>query len=136
MSELTRDSALEFLADYITNNKINYVGGEFEREDNNERFILVVSKESALKNLTEENQRLTAIATKHATRADELHEALKSTNKELYFLINELNKYRTKDVRCDQLDPPELHDMETCHLNAILLDKSRIEAEKSDGICN
>ena len=82
--------------------------------------------------LQEENQRLTEIATKHATRADELYEALESTNKELYFLINEVNKYRAKDVRCDQLDPPELHDMETCHLNAVLLDKSRIEAEQDD----
>lgn len=87
-------------------------------------------------NLAEENQRLTDIATNHAMRADELYEALESTNKELYFLINEINKYRTKDVRCDQLDPPELHDMETCHLNAVLLDKSRIEEEKGDGICN
>lgn len=86
--------------------------------------------------LKKENQRLTAIATNHATRADEFYDALESTNKELYFLINELNKYKTKDVRCDQLDPPELHDMETCHLNAVLLDKSRIEAEKGDGICN
>lgn len=76
MSELTRDLALEFLADYITNNEINYVGGEFEREDSKEKFLVVVSKESALKNLTEENQRLTVIATKHATRADELYEAL------------------------------------------------------------
>lgn len=80
-------------------------------------------------NLVEENQRLTAIAAKHEARADELYEALESTNKELYFLINELNKYRTKDVRCDQLDPPELHDMETCHLNAALLEKLRTEAD-------
>lgn len=85
--------------------------------------------EAEVKELQEENQRLTAIATKHATRADELYEALESTNKELYFLINEVNKYRTKDVRCDQLDPPELHDMETCHLNAALLEKLRTEAD-------
>lgn len=82
--------------------------------------------------LQEENQRLTEIATKHATRADELYEALETTNKELCFVINELNKYKTKDFRCDQLDPPELHDMETCHLNAALLQKPTISISNDD----
>lgn len=79
-----------------------------------------------------EHDSLVEIATKHATRADELYEALESTNKELYFVINELNKYKTKDIRSDQLDPPELHDMETCHLNAVLLQKPTISVSNDD----
>lgn len=74
-----------------------------------------------LTSLANENERL-------RSERDELHKALESTNKELYFVINELNKYKTKDFRCDQLDPPELHDMETCHLNAVLLQKNQPKA--------
>lgn len=139
MSELTRDSALEFLADYITNNKINYVGGEFEREDNNERFLIVVSKESALKNLTEENQRLTAIATKHATRADELYEALKK----IMPAVKQYLEYEhdgdpwTEDARSmGEMDLNELDKEGVIEELFSILDKSRIEAENGDGICN
>lgn len=53
MSEMKKDSALKVLADYIVNSDINYVGGEFEREDTKELFMVTVSKQSALKNLTE-----------------------------------------------------------------------------------
>lgn len=72
--------------------------------------------------LVEENQRLTAIATKHATRADELHEALES-------LINAAKNNTGNE--------PSL----SCYHKAIddavdTLDKSRIEAEKGDGVCN
>lgn len=56
MSEL--NTRLEWLADYIVNNNHNYVGGEFEREDTNESFIVVVAKDSAWRNLTEENAKL------------------------------------------------------------------------------
>lgn len=90
----------------------------------------VTMAENQFEKKREEIERIAFLAAKHAARADELYEALESTNQELYFVINELNKYKTKDVRCDQLDPPDLHDMETCHLNAKLLDKSRTEADK------
>ncbi|WP_417764650.1 hypothetical protein [Shewanella chilikensis] len=120
MSELTRDSALEFLADYITNNKINYVGGEFEREDNNERFLIVVSKESALKNLTEENQRLTAIATKHAMRADDLYDCANEIKSLLVGVLD--NEYI-----------PNWQEIESkLGAQVKIIDKSRIEAEQDD----
>ena len=53
----TKEQALEFLADYIVNNDINYCGGEFERSDGGESFMVVVSKETAMKNLTETNEK-------------------------------------------------------------------------------
>lgn len=70
----------------------------------------------------QENRRLTVIATKHATRADELYEALES-------LINA--------VKNNTGNEPSL----SCYHKAIddavdTLNKSRIEAEKGDGICN
>lgn len=58
MSEITKESSLEFLADYVTNQNINYVVGEFEREDNNETFVVVVAKESAHRALTEHSRLL------------------------------------------------------------------------------
>ncbi len=71
------------------------------------------------KNAEQENQRLTAIATKHATRADALYEALEG----LTLALNEEWEH-SKLVH---------EKMESAFE---VLDKSRIEAEKDDGICN
>lgn len=77
--------------------------------------------------LVEENQRLTAIATKHATVNDELIEKQKS---DIEKMLDQLFKHEKVDAWL------------VCKMNDMLddvnhqLDKSRIEAEKGDGICN
>ncbi|QGZ13264.1 coil containing protein [Vibrio phage NF] len=82
----------------------------------------VTMAESQFKKKNKEIDRLTTIATKHETRADELYEALES-------LINA--------VKNNTGNEPSL----SCYHKAIddavdTLDKSRIGAEKGDGICN
>ncbi|QYW02824.1 hypothetical protein [Vibrio phage BUCT006] len=68
--------------------------------------------------LVEENQRLTVIATKHATRADELYEVLEGQ-------IKVLKGY--KELMIQPLSLSD--DIKSLEL---ILDKSRIEAEQDD----
>lgn len=42
-----------------------------------------------------------------------LREMLESAGRELQSVIERLNEHERKDFRCDQLDPPELTDMQT-----------------------
>lgn len=96
MSEL--NTHLEWLADYIVNNNHNYVGGEFEREDANEVFMVTVAKDSALRNLTEENKRLREAVIAALKFSEEMHYQSPSVtinestklNKDLRQLLSEL----------------------------------------------
>lgn len=87
----------------------------------------------AIKNhdrLVEENQRLTAIATKHATVNDERYELLEKQKSDIEKMLDQLFKHEKVDGWL------------VCKMNDMLddvnhqLEKSRIEAEKGDGICN
>ena len=61
--------------------------------------------------------------------APEMYEMLESASKELYQLINEINKHRMTQVNSGTETPPDLHDMETCHLIGVLLAKARGEQQ-------
>lgn len=59
--------------------------------------------------------------------APDMYEMLESTCSELYSLINEVNKERLSKVHSQTETPPDLHDMETCHLIQQLLKRARGE---------
>lgn len=59
---------------------------------------------------------------------DELIEVLESAGNEIYMLINEVNKLRMMQVNSTTETPPDLHDMETCHVIGKLL--STIKEQK------
>lgn len=82
---------------------------------------------------------LTVIATKHATRADELYEALEK----IMPAVKQYIEYEhdgdpwTEDARSmGEMDLNELDKEGVIEELFSILDKSRIEAEKGDGICN
>lgn len=80
--------------------------------------------------LVEENQRLTAIATKHATVNDERYELLEKQKSDIEKMLDQLFQHEKVDGWL------------VCKMNDMLddvnhqLEKSRIEAEKGDGICD
>ena len=59
--------------------------------------------------------------------APDMYEMLESACSELYGLINEVNKERLSKVHSQTETPPDLHDMETCHLIQQLLKRARGE---------
>ena len=59
--------------------------------------------------------------------APEMYESLESTNKELEWAINEINRLYSANHNYHSLDEPERLDMQTCHDNAVLLAKARCE---------
>lgn len=59
--------------------------------------------------------------------APDMYEMLESACSELYSLINEVNKERLSKVHSQTETPPDLHDMETCHLIQQLLKRARGE---------
>lgn len=79
---------------------------------------------------TETEKRPTAIATKHATVNDESYELLEKQKSDIEKMLDQLFKHEKVDAWL------------VCKMNDMLddvnyqLDKSRIEAEKSDGIYN
>lgn len=79
---------------------------------------------------TETEKRLTAIATKHATVNDERYELLEKQKSDIEKMLDQLFKHEKVDAWL------------VCKMNDMLddinhqLDKSRIESEKGDGICN
>jgi hypothetical protein len=87
------------------------------------------SRSDTYEKLQEENQRLTAIATKHETRSDELYEFVekvanaKVCNQEISGQFGGVEEISyISDIFADRAKE--------------LIEKSRIEAEKGDGICN
>ncbi|QIW88979.1 hypothetical protein phiV208_46 [Vibrio phage phiV208] len=99
----------------------------------------VTMTENQFKKKNEEIERLTAIATKHATRADELYEALEK----IMPAVKQYIEYEhdgdpwTEDARSmGEMDLNELDKEGVIEEILSILDKSRIEAEKGDGICN
>lgn len=70
----------------------------------------------------------TATANAHLIKsAPKMYEMLGIASREIYQLINEVNKLRMSEVNCATETPPDLHDMETCHLIAELLAEARGE---------
>ncbi|WP_428614329.1 hypothetical protein [Pseudoalteromonas sp.] len=59
--------------------------------------------------------------------APDMYEMLESACNELYGLINEVNKHKLTSVNSQTETPPDLHDMETCHLIQELLKRARGE---------
>lgn len=57
--------------------------------------------------------------------APEMYEMLESTCGELWGLINEVNKQRLISVNSQTETPPDLYDMESCHLIQRLLKRAR-----------
>ena len=62
--------------------------------------------------------------------APEMYESLESTNKELEWAINEINRLYSANHNYHSLDEPERLDMQTCHDNAVLLAKARGETNE------
>lgn len=82
---------------------------------NSEQKQFILRALSDYETIIDENQRLTAMATKHATRADELYVALGS-------LLDASTREITED---------ELH--LACEIARKIYEKSRIEAEQENG---
>lgn len=59
--------------------------------------------------------------------APDMYEMLDSACNELYALINEVNNQKLASVNSQTETPPDLHDMETCHLIQQLLKRARGE---------
>ena len=58
----------------------------------------------------------------------ELIEALESTSRELHMTIEEVNYRRTGEINCLTESPPDLWDMETLHINQVLIAKIKGES--------
>lgn len=90
----------------------------------------VTMAENQFKKKNEEIERLTAIATKHATVNDERYELLEKQKSDIEKMLDQLFRHEKVDAWL------------VCKMNDMLddvnhqLEKSRIEAEKGDGICN
>lgn len=65
--------------------------------------------------------RLTRVIGERDQSITELLEMVKILSNELFQTIDECNDQRLSRVRCDQLDPPDLIDMESVHLAQVLL---------------
>ncbi len=61
------------------------------------------------------------------SKAPKMYEMLESAGREIYMLINEVNKLRMTQVNSQTETPPDLHDMETCYLIGSLLAEARGE---------
>ena len=59
--------------------------------------------------------------------APDMYEMLEVANRELYGLINKVNKQILTSVNSQTETQPDLHDMETCHLIQLLLKRARGE---------
>ena len=58
----------------------------------------------------------------------ELIDALESTSRELHMTIEELNDHRMGKINCLTESPPDLLDMETLHINQVLIAKIKGES--------
>lgn len=120
----TRDGSLA-----VFDEEINAARQVKINDDNTElREGFIVSDERK-KKIERQIERLTDIATKHATRADELYEALDN----LLELIDSCEGLAGINRSQYIIEPNELSAVVEAKET---LDKSRIESEKGDGICN
>lgn len=123
------DDATNVLAEFVPS--VNYIGWDFDIEP----YPMLADSipVSAYKELTTLRQQNAEVRDKLTTitkQRDELVALLDSAGKELYMLINEVNKLRMMQVNSTTETPPDLHDMETCHVIGRML--STIKEQKDE----
>jgi len=122
---MNHENPIHLLADTLTDyfegsNAVNYIEQTFTcNQDSSKSFVVTMQK---IEGLTPCEK----LSKAEKLNAD-MYEMLESACSELYSLINEVNKEMLSKVHSQTEAPPDLHDMETCHLIQQLLKRARGE---------